>query len=258
MKDGVGLAEYGYGVPPAGSVISGTDPRSGKPFINQIQLAVTLGPGGPHADGWITAYTAGGAGMMYKDSVEIDEIKHPFRVLEQRLLPDTAGDGRFRGSPGAIVRMQAVDAPITFMTNSDGVDDPARGVRGGTDGAIPDQWLELEDGSVRRIDAFHRETIQPGQTMVSVCGGGAGYGSPLERPVAAVLKDALEGWISYERAARVYGVVIDPEGAIDVAATERARSTMRAAASAPPAAAAGPPGRRVRPSPVNTTERGIP
>ena len=124
MRDGVGLAEYGYGVPPAGSVISGVDPRTGLPFINQIQLAVTLGPGGPVADGWITAYTAGGAGMMYKDSVEIDERKHPLRVLEQRLLPDTAGDGRFRGAPGALVRMQAVGTPITFMTNSDGIDDP--------------------------------------------------------------------------------------------------------------------------------------
>jgi N-methylhydantoinase B len=226
MQDGVGMAEYGYGVPPSGSVISGTDPRSGQPFINQIQLAVSLGPGGPNADGWVTAYTAGGAGMMYKDSVEIDEMKHPLRVTEQRLLPDTAGDGRFRGSPGARVRMQAVDTPITFMTNSDGIDDPARGVRGGTDGAVPDQWIELEDGSVKRIDAFHRETIAPGQTMVSVCAGGAGYGPPCERPVAKVLKDVLEGWISRRRAHDVYGVVIGPGGQLDVAATAARRGLL--------------------------------
>jgi N-methylhydantoinase B len=224
MQDGVGMAEYGYGVPPSGSVISGTDPRTGQPFINQIQLAVSLGPGGPAADGWVTAYTAGGAGMMYKDSVEIDEMKHPLRVTEQRLLPDTAGDGRFRGSPGARVRMQAVDTAITFMTNSDGIDDPARGVRGGTDGAVPDQWIELEDGSVRQIDAFHRETIGPGQTMVSVCAGGAGYGPPAERPAEKVVKDVLEGWISRERARAVYGVVIDADGVLDAGATQARRA----------------------------------
>jgi N-methylhydantoinase B len=167
--------------------------------------------------------------MMYKDSVEIDEMKHPLRVTEQRLLPDTAGDGRFRGSPGARVRMQAVDTPITFMTNSDGIDDPARGVRGGTDGAIPDQWIELEDGSVKRIDAFHRETIAPGQTMVSVCAGGAGYGPPFERPVEKVLKDVLEGWISRRRAYDVYGVVIGPGGELDAAATAARRGLLAGA-----------------------------
>jgi N-methylhydantoinase B len=223
MMDGVGLAEYGYGVPPSGSVISGVDPRTGRPFINQIQLAVTLGPGGPHADGWITAYTAGGAGMMYKDSIEIDELKHPMRVLEQRLLPDTAGDGRFRGSPGALVRMQAVDTPITFMTNSDGIEDPARGVRGGGDGGVPAQWIELEDGGVKEIDAFHRETIEPGDVMVSICGGGAGYGPASERPVEKVVKDTLEGWITRERAASVYGVVLGPGGEPDLVATAARR-----------------------------------
>jgi N-methylhydantoinase B len=226
MQDGVGMAEYGYGVPPSGSVISGVDPRTGRPFINQIQLAVSLGPGGPNADGWVTAYTAGGAGMMYKDSVEIDEMKHPLRVTEQRLLPDTAGDGRFRGSPGARVRMQAVGTPITFMTNSDGIDDPARGVRGGGDGAIPAQWIELEDGAVREIDAFHRETIAPGQTMVSVCAGGAGYGPPVQRPVQMVVKDVLEGWISAARAFDVYGVVVGAGGAVDLAATAARRALL--------------------------------
>jgi N-methylhydantoinase B len=226
MMDGVGLAEYGYGVPPSGSVISGVDPRTGQPFINQIQLAVTLGPGGPHADGWVTMYTAGGAGMMYKDSVEIDELKHPMRVLEQRLLADTAGDGRFRGSPGALVRMQAVDTSITFMTNSDGIEDPARGVRGGGDGAIPAQWIELEDGTRKEIDAFHRETIEPRQVMVSICGGGAGYGPPHERPVEKVLHDTLDGWITRERAAEVYGVILGPGDEPDLVATATRRRQL--------------------------------
>ncbi|MBJ7330144.1 MAG: hydantoinase B/oxoprolinase family protein [Solirubrobacteraceae bacterium] len=230
MKDGVGMAEYGYGVPPSGSVISGHDPRTGEPFINQIQLAVTLGPGGPNADGWVTAYTAGGAGMMYKDSIEIDEIKHPFRVTEQRLLTDTAGDGRFRGSPGALVRMEAVGTPITFMTNSDGIDDTARGVRGGTDGAIPAQWIEKADGEVVEIDAFHRLAIKDGETMVSICGGGAGYGPPYERELALVRRDTLDGWISRERAADVYGVIFEGdelgEGVIDEAATAAKRAEL--------------------------------
>jgi N-methylhydantoinase B len=235
MADGVGMAEYGLGVPPAGSVISGVDPRDGKPFINQIQLAVNCGAASPDADGWVTAYTVGAGGMMYKDSVEIDEIKHPLRVTEQRLLTDTAGDGRFRGSPGALVRMEAVGTPITFMTNSDGIEDPARGVRGGTGPTVPAQWIERADGARVEIDAFHRLAIKAGETMVSVCSGGGGYGPPYERDLALVRRDTLDGWISRERAEHVYGVLFVGaelgDGVIDEPATAAKRLALAASAA---------------------------
>ena len=44
FKDGAGMAEYGPCQPPAGAVLSGRDPRTGEPFINQLCLAVTAGP----------------------------------------------------------------------------------------------------------------------------------------------------------------------------------------------------------------------
>ena len=60
-------------------------------------------------------------------------------------------------------------------------------------------------------------------------GGGGGYGSPLERPVADVAADARQGYISLAAAKELYGVVLDPETfAVDVAATERLRASMRA------------------------------
>ena len=41
------------------------------------------------------------AGLMYRDSVEIDEQKYPIIYKGVRLLADTGGAGRFRGAPGA-------------------------------------------------------------------------------------------------------------------------------------------------------------
>jgi N-methylhydantoinase B len=234
MLDGIGLAEFGAICPPAGAVISGLDPRRGKPFINQLQLAVTCGPGGPVADGWLTAYSAGANGMMYKDSVEIDEAKHPIRVLEQRIVPDTAGAGRNRGAPAALVRIEAVDASVEFMTNSDGVINPARGVRGGGDGSPANQWIEQRDGSLRRIAPFHRETISPGDVMVSVSCGGAGYGPPHERPVSAVLHDLEEGWITREHAEESYGVATDAALRLNEVATRRLRTELTAWAAPGP------------------------
>ena len=53
--------------------------------------------------------------------------------------------------------------------------------------------------------------------------GGAGYGDPLQRSLAAVAKDLADGMISPESAMRDYGVVLDTNGTIDEAATQARR-----------------------------------
>jgi len=224
MLDGIGLAEFGLSCPPAASMISGVDPRTEEPFINQLQLAVTGGPGGPSTDGWLTAYSAGASGMMDKDSVELDELHYPIRVREQRLLPDTAGDGRHRGAPAALVRIEAVGTSVVFMTNSDGTVNPPRGARRGVDGSPADQWIEQVDGAVREIKPFHREVLHDGDVMVSVSCSGGGYGPPLERDPEAVAADVREGWVSAEHALERYAVVVDDDGRLDAVATERERA----------------------------------
>ncbi len=58
-------------------------------------------------------------------------------------------------------------------------------------------------------------------------GGGGGYGPPEERPVASVLEDVRQGYVSADAAKALYGVVVDPEtGALDEAATATARAAM--------------------------------
>ena len=54
-------------------------------------------------------------------------------------------------------------------------------------------------------------------------------GDPFARAVELVRQDVLDEKISLESAARDYGVAIGLDGAIDMAATERLRSTRRAA-----------------------------
>jgi N-methylhydantoinase B len=63
-------------------------------------------------------------------------------------------------------------------------------------------------------------------------GGGGGHGSPLERPIGDVASDAKEGYISLAAVKDLYGVVLDPETfAVDIAATEKLRASMRQAAA---------------------------
>jgi N-methylhydantoinase B len=207
-------------------VISGRDPRHGdRAYINQLVLAVTGGPGAPKADGWLTILGIGAAGFLYRDSVEIDEMKYPIVVTEQRILQDSEGAGRYRGSPGAYVEYGPVDCSMEVVYLSDGTFNPARGVRGGLDGGAAGQHKRLRDGTVSsELGSYAQVTLDPGETIISISCGGGGYGSPDQRDIERVAKDVREGWISRERARQVYRVEIRDDGSVDDARTRSLRT----------------------------------
>ncbi len=92
-------------------------------------------------------------------------------------------------------------------------------------GKTHEDWLGsvFSDLPMKTGDVFSRPTA-----------GGGGYGDPLERDPAAVLEDVIDDYVSVERAAKDYGVVIrpvDPEMLayeIDEAETAKARASIRA------------------------------
>jgi N-methylhydantoinase B len=218
----IGMAEIGRAQPVSMSVISGHDPRTGSPFVNQLMLAVTGGAGAPHADGWLTILGIGAAGFLFRDSVEIDEMKYPIRVWEQRIIPDSEGAGRYRGSPGALVEFGPVDCSMEVMYLSDGTYNPARGVRGGGSGAPAQQRKRFGDGRLSdELGCYARVTLGPDETILSYSSAGGGYGPPHEREPMRVRKDVLEGYVTPERARDVYRVSVGDDGG--VAETETAR-----------------------------------
>jgi N-methylhydantoinase B len=227
LAEGFGLAEIGRAQPISMGVISGNDPRAGgAPYVNQLVLAVTGGPGGPVADGWLTILGIGAAGFLMRDSVEIDEMKYPILVHEQRIIPDSEGAGRRRGSPGAYVEYGPVsDAPMQVVYLSDGTYNPARGVRGGQDGAPAQQRKRFRDRTPSdELGSYAHVVLEEGETIISVSCGGGGYGPPQHREPERVLKDVLEGWISHERARDIYRVAITADGTIDNDATAALRT----------------------------------
>jgi len=227
LAEGVGLAEIGRAQPISMGVISGKDPRAnGAPYVNQLVLAVTGGPGAPTADGWLTILGIGAAGFLMRDSVEIDEMKYPMLVTEQRIIADSEGAGRFRGSPGAYVEYGPVgDEPMEVVYLSDGTLNPARGVRGGLDGGAAQQRKRFRDGTVSdELGSYARVVLEPGETIISVSCGGGGYGPPGERDPVLVANDVSEGWITPARARDIYRVAIAEDGSVDRQETERLRT----------------------------------
>ena len=225
LGEGSGMAECGPLLPPATGVISGTDPRNGQDYVNEIFLFHTAAGASPGADGWLTLTAMGSAGLCLLDSVEIDEMRFPFRVLRQGIAVDSEGAGRRRGAPGAHVEFGPVDCAMSVAYASDGTVFPAKGVRGGGDAAPARQIRRDAAGIEHELDGCAEIRLEPGEVMVSITQPGGGYGPPWEREPERVAKDVREGWITPSRAREVYGVVFDRTGGIDrdATATRRAR-----------------------------------
>jgi len=228
LGDGIGMAEAGLCIPASSAVISGRDPRQGdEAFVNMLILGQTGGPGGPAADGWLNLAHVGNAGLMLRDSTEVDEIRHPIRVWVDRIVENTEGAGLNRGAPSARVEYEPVGCSIEVIWSSDGSVNPAQGARGGLPGAGARQLKALRSGKLVELEPWGRVVLDPGERIVSLSCGGGGYGSPLDRHPDRVRKDVLEGWVSDSRAADVYGVLLTENGSVDIAATTSRRADLR-------------------------------
>ncbi|WP_449282682.1 hydantoinase B/oxoprolinase family protein [Leucobacter sp.] len=229
---GFGAAEGATGLGPGFAVVSGTDRRmKGEPYVNQVFLGSQGGPAHPDIDGWVTYGLAVAAGLMFRDSIELAELKYPFRVGELRIRTDSEGAGRRRGAPGATVRFGPKWDPMEAAYVTDCVVFPPRGTQGGGDAAGSVAFMRDQDGTDRPIAPLGSLTLQPGEQIGQHSTGGGGYGSPLEREPERVLADVLSGFVSMDRARAVYGVAFDGDDAradlqVDQAETTRLRAQL--------------------------------
>ncbi|MCE2518813.1 MAG: hydantoinase B/oxoprolinase family protein [Alphaproteobacteria bacterium] len=226
LGDGWGMAECGPLLPPATGVISGTDPRNGEHYVNEIFLFHTAAGASAQADGWLTLTAMGSAGLCLLDSVELDELRFPMRVYRQEIAMDTEGPGRRRGAPGARVEFGPVDCTMSVAYASDGTLFPAAGVRGGGQAAPAYQIRCDRSGREHELDACAEVHLEAGERIVSLTQPGGGYGPPHEREPARVLEDVAEGWISTARARDTYGVVVTNDGDVDHVATQELRQRL--------------------------------
>jgi N-methylhydantoinase B len=120
---------------------------------------------------------------------------------------------------------------------------PLPGAAGGRPGATTSLAVRSADGVTTRVStSASGVVITPGESFEFACASGGGFGDPLDREPTAVAADVDAGRIDRDAAAAQYGVVLDPLGLVDVAATDAARDHARAArlAAARPAIAPVP------------------
>ena len=227
---------YKMGMP---TVIFGTNPRTGKTFIDHSVDTFAAYCGAVKGqDGWGAMNVS--FGNLIRATAEINESIFPVRQLSRDYDTDSGGAGEFRGNCGSIYRKQML-TPSTVYTYVVGKKYPMPGMAGANDGTPNRLMVRVDEsggdpGHRREIgDLSERVLHQSGECYEYHYGGGGGWGDPLKRPAEKVLEDVLDEYVSVAAAEKDYGVVLtgsleDWTLAVDHAATERRRGEMRARA----------------------------
>ncbi len=154
----------------------------------------------PSLDGMnATAFPSGVMTMP----VEATEQVGPVIIWRKELRPDSGGAGKFRGGLGQFMEVGVGDGhEFDIQAMFDRVDHPARGRRGGENGAPT--TIERSDGAAMKGKG--KQFVPHGDRVHMAFPGGAGYGAPDERDPVAVKRDLALGYISPQAAADLYGL----------------------------------------------------
>ena len=213
------------------NVIGGWDSVRSKRFL--FLASPSGGNGGfLEADGPDALTNVDMGNLPLNHPTEEHEPIFPIRIEQVALRADSEGAGRTRGGTGVVVAVRLVGDEAEYSVTCDRAIIPPWGVLGGESGAPILNYLTDADGANRvefHLGKVSSYELRQGDLVVMQAAGGGGYGDPLDRDPTDVAADVLDGYISDERAAEVYGVVIDGSGTADLSATDARREALRAA-----------------------------
>ena len=181
-------------------------PRTDMPAPQTARRAevLTFNSGGsgarPSLDGMnATAFPSGVMTMP----VEATEQVGPVIIWRKELRCDSGGAGRYRGGLGQYMDVAPRDGhECDISAMFDRLEHPARGRRGGLEGA-PTTILR-SDGEVMRGKG--KQFVPHGTIVHMGFAGGAGYGDAKQRERSDIERDLAYGYISPQTAISIYGL----------------------------------------------------
>jgi len=204
--------------------IHGIHPADGKLFIVGI---------GPLGGGWGAKKNEDGVsvtvcindGDTHNSPSEQLEAKYPILVERYSIRDDSSGAGRTRGGLGAEMVVQAL-SPFSLTTRIDRMHCKPWGLDGGGEAAgngigirRNGKWeMDLPNAKIFNV------RLNRGDAYMMQSGGGGGFGDPMERDPELVAEDVRQGYVTSKVAHNVYGVVLNSNGGVDLAATKLRRS----------------------------------
>ena len=232
---------YAAGINLANLCIGGVHPKTGKHYVNYLwneggQGARSYKDGNPFQ----MMIFIGGA---TNQPVEILERWYPLLYTNCEGVTDSCGDGTYRGGVGIDRSFKTLGA-MTMTMHGDRAEVTPFGLAGGTNGGPNTLRLRRAASPEKEEElGMHAMGIQlaPGDQLIYRSNGGGGFGDPRARAPEAVLADVEQGWITREKAERVYGVVIaGGNGASDPYRIDEAATAERRAGAEQPDEGYGP------------------
>jgi len=163
---------------------------------------------------------------------EFSESRFPFVVERLGLAIDSGGAGRHRGGLGYEKHIRML-RDAHFMSIADRSILSCWGVRGGRAGRPFSVTIDPGGPGEREVDALaDAEPVRAGGVIRIRPTGGGGWGDPLDRPYADVLRDIQWRKESVDGATNDYGVVVTGEidnAVVDESASEALRARLRSA-----------------------------
>ena len=164
---------------------------------------------------------------MASHSIEVTESEHPIQLLAYEFVPDKAGAGKYRGGVPFRRDYRFVEEEGVLQVRSDRRDHRPFGLYGGSPGKPSENYLN-PDAENRALPGKFTMTVKRGDVFRHVLAGAGGWGDPLERDIAAVLRDVRNELLSPAKAADDYGVVVDTAlWTVDEKATAVRRAEIR-------------------------------
>jgi N-methylhydantoinase B len=163
-------------------------------------------------------------GDTHNSPCEQLEAKYPVLFERFCLRADSGGPGRYRGGLGTEQVVRAL-APITVDVQAERMHCPPWGIHGGMAGKGNHVTTRIDgrEDMDRANAKLRNQRLKAGDALILRTGGGGGFGDPHERPAEAVANDVRQGYVSAEVARTAYGVTLQADGSVDLAATGKAR-----------------------------------
>jgi len=209
--------------------VGGHDPAKRRSYVMYVISGGGYG-GSVHGDGISNGCST--IGISKTTPIEVMEQYYPVLFEEYSLHEGSGGAGEHRGGFGVNYRIRLRRGEARASMVMDHGRFGPQGALGGT------------DGGVNRVRIFHGGTayvpphlskdqdiqIAAGDAIEVSTPGGGGFGNPLRRAADLVARDVAKGYYTRDQAEAWFGVVLNPDGSVDAAATAATRAAVAAPA----------------------------
>ncbi|WP_051660757.1 hydantoinase B/oxoprolinase family protein [Bosea sp. 117] len=172
---------------------SGND-AAGRRFLHlEFHNNTGLG-GGPDSDGQDAGPYC--IGNLANVPVELIEAENPIRIDQYGFLPDTGGQGRYRGALGMVRQYRLLADDVQVQVRSDRFISRPWGLFGGGSGAGAVSILNPGAADEQALPSKFTRRFKVGDVLRFEMAGAGGYGPVSERDPTAIEEDVRQGKVT--------------------------------------------------------------